>query len=330
MKNLLNPKWLLLINTAPIVLLGILFYSQFTIIKTLLEPESVALWKTGALILGIAGGLNLVYTLFLILGITGGLNFVYTLFLILTKRKVTLLYAILGVVAYSSITYFFGMYSSDILPFNIPRWMQNGDITIYGGTFLMPTILYCIIAAVLLLTKAVEKYKPWKSFVMAIAIPLIWFLISQTIIPLLSGGNSGFFDHALIVLTVLATIVFLFFIIRGIYLLAARKSKKWKTYQLFWKIPIAILFPLLGLAVNSGYIFDPMHGSSTGIFFGDFNGIWFYGIAFLNGILLCLPNKGPYYYRLFLYVGRCITFSYTLYFFFVFLPFLPLSIIASM
>jgi len=62
--------------------------------------------------------------------------------------------------------------------------------------------------------------------------------------------------------------------------------------------------------------------------FGDFGSFSFYALAILNGVLLCLPdyeNKG---YRLFLFLARCVCLVYTVYFFLVFLPYIPLSIVA--
>ena len=85
--------------------------------------------------------------------------------------------------------------------------------------------------------------------------------------------------------------------------------------------------PLIGLAVNNGHLFNNFGSSGSGIF-GDFNNAWFYILAIVNGIMVCLPNLDNRIYRLLLFIGRSVTFAYTFYFFLVFLPFLPLSVIA--
>ena len=55
MKSLLKPKWIFIINTLPIAVLFFLFYSEYTIIKSLLEDENIALWKSFGSILGLLG-----------------------------------------------------------------------------------------------------------------------------------------------------------------------------------------------------------------------------------------------------------------------------------
>jgi hypothetical protein len=67
--------------------------------------------------------------------------------------------------------------------------------------------------------------------------------------------------------------------------------------------------------------------SNNGIF-GNFGSIWFYILAAINGLALCIPDTTKKYLRLFLFITRSITFAYTFYFFMVFLPFLPLSLMA--
>ncbi|RZK47864.1 MAG: MSEP-CTERM sorting domain-containing protein, partial [Hymenobacter sp.] len=62
--------------------------------------------------------------------------------------------------------------------------------------------------------------------------------------------------------------------------------------------------------------------------FGNFNTPWFYALAVLNGVLLCVPAPAQPGGRLALLGARSVLLGYTLYFFLVFLPFLPLSLLA--
>jgi len=184
----------------------------------------------------------------------------------------------------------------------------------------MPTLAYSLFILVSHFTPENKEHKAWMNFLIAIGIPIAGYLFSQIILPLWQPFDRGFSVHAMLILVIAATLVFLFFLIRGIFVLATKKAEVWQKYQLAWKIPIAIVLPLVGLSVNNGHLFNNFGSSESGIF-GDFNNAWFYILAVINGILICLPNLENKIYRLFLFIGRSVTFAYTFYFFLVFLPF---------
>jgi len=305
MKNLLNSKWLIFINIIPTIILFSIYYGEFSIIKTLLSEESIGLWFTFGKILLVISALNLAYIIFSIV----------------KKKEVSLIYSIISLIVYTAFMYAFVYHSDDIIPWSIPRWMTSGNLTLYVGTFLMPTLAYALFTIVVKLTSEDKTHKAWKNFLAAIAIPLAFYLFNLLILPLWRSASSSIGTHAFIVIMVIGVILFLFFLIRTIYILSVKKGKSILKYQLVWKIPIAIIFPVIGLFINNNESF-------AASIFGDFNGFWFYAIALLNGLLLCVPNPKKKHIRLLLFIGRSLTFSYTFYFFLVFLPFLPLSIIA--
>ncbi len=311
MRNLLNPKWLFVINTLPLVVLFFLFFGQFNIIKTLLEESSIQLWKS----FGIS------------LGILGLLNFVYALYLTLKKKNVSVWFSLIALFFYIPFVYLYGYHLDKIIPFSIPQWMVSGNIFLYVGTFLMPTLAYSLFILVSHFTPENKEHKAWINFVIAIGIPISGYLFTQIILPLWHRVEGEFYVHSFLVLVITATLAFLFFLVRGVFILATKKAEVWKKYQLAWKIPISIILPLIGLAVNNGHLFYNFDRSDSGIF-GDFNNSCFYILAVVNGIMVCLPNLENKLYRLLVFIGRSITFAYTLYFFLVFLPFLPLSVIA--
>jgi hypothetical protein len=310
MRNLLNPKWLFIINTLPIVVLFFLFFSQFSIIKTLLDENSIRYW----IIFGVS------------LGTLGLLNFLYALYLTLKKKSVNVWYGVLALLCYIGFIYLYIWHLDKIFPFSIPQWLLSGNIFLYVGTFLMPTLAYSLFILVSHFTPDDKEHKPWVNFLIAIGIPIVGYLFSRIGLPLWWYQVEGmFFTHALLILFISITLVFFFFLVRGVFIIATKKANIWLKYQLAWKIPIAIVLPLLGLLVNNGHLFNSSFIDGV---FGDFSNIWFYILAVVNGILVCLPNLENKLYRLFLFIGRSLTFAYTLYFFLVFLPFLPLSIVA--
>jgi hypothetical protein len=311
MRNLLNPKWLFIINTLPLVLLFFLFYGQFNIIKTLLEDSNIELWKSFALSLGVLGLLN----------------FAYAAYLIFKKKPISVWYGFLALFCYIPFIYLYGYHLDKIIPFSIPQWMVSGNIFLYVGTFLMPTLAYSLFILVSHFTPQNKEHKAGVNFLVVIGIPIAAYLFTQTILPLWQTPYRRLGEHTVLILFIATTLVFLFFLIRGVFILLTKKSNVWQRYQLVWKIPIAIVLPVIGLLVNNGHLFNNLGPSGSGIF-GDFNNAWFYILGIINGILVCLPNLDNKIYRLILFLSRNVTFAYTFYFFLVFLPFLPLSVIA--
>jgi hypothetical protein len=311
MRNLLNPKWLFIINTLPIVVLFFLLFGQFNIIKTLLDENSLWLWKSFGLTLGILASLN----------------FAYAVYLVYKKQNVSAGYGAFALLFYIAFIYLYAYYVDQIIPFTVPQWMVSGNVFLYVGTFIMPTLAYALFILVSHFTSETKEHHAWVNFLIAIGIPITGYLFTQIVLPLWQGVKGDFFVHAWLIVAIVGTLAFLFFLVRGIFILATKKAIAWQQYQLAWKIPIALVLPLVGLAVNNGYLFNTISVSHSGIF-GDFNNPWFYILAVINGALVCLPNLDHKIYRILLFTGRSVTFPYTLYFFFVFLPFLPLSVIA--
>jgi len=294
-------------------MLFVLLYGQFSLIKTLLDKDCIHLWKSFGLTLGILGLLN----------------FFYAVYLTFKKQNVSMIYGIIALICYIPFIYLYGYHIEKIIPFNIPQWMVPNNVFLYVGTFLMPTLVYSLFVLVSHFTSKTKEYNAWINLLAAAGIPVAGYLFTQTILPLWKPFETSFGRHVLLIFIISATVVFLFFLVRGIFILAIKKAAVWQKYQLVWKIPIAIVLPLLGLLVNNGFLFNGVFlpGNNFTIF-GNFSNHWFYILAAFNGILVCLPNPDNKFYRLFLFAGRSVTFAYTFYFFLVFLPFLPLSVVA--
>ncbi|HMV41333.1 MAG TPA: MSEP-CTERM sorting domain-containing protein [Leptospiraceae bacterium] len=312
MRHLLNPKSIFFITTLPASILSLLMYGNFTLIQTLLEKNSIDLW--------IQFGIGL--SILTILSTLSAILFLWR------KLEANISYALYSLIGYTTLLYSYFYKFDSLIPISIPQWMIADEVFFYAGTFLMPTLLHSIFILVGKLTDNEKQGHVIKNFIYALLIPAIWYLFFQIILPLWKTENHARRDHVLFIFFIVGTILFLFFVTRWIYVLSLSKSHFIRRYELIWKIPFSVLFPLLGLAINNG--FNPksfeFNNYASGIF-GDFNGFWFYVVAILNGLLICLPNLENKFYRYFLFFGRSFTFSYTFYFFLVFIPFLPFSIV---
>lgn len=310
MKNLLQPRWLLVVNTLPIVILFSLMISKYQVINSLLEEQERTYWYVfGFALLGLAA-----------------MNLIYTGLLWMRKQKVSPYYGLVALLVYIPYLYLFSYHFEQIIPWRIPNWMLGSEGFFYVGTFLMPTLAYSLFILVYHFTPRGEDHRAGLNFILALLIPFSWYIFSTTILPLWQPVNRRFAEHALIIFVIAGTVLFLFFLIRLIYILSLKRIELFRKYQLSWKIPITIIFPILGLALNNGHLdWSSSLGDNV---FGNFTHLAFYGLAVLNGMVLCLPNLDHESYRLGLFIARSVTFAYTLYFFLVFLPFLPLAVVA--
>lgn len=310
MKNLLHPRWLLVVNTLPIVILFSLMISKFRVINSLLEEYELNYWYGfGVTLLGLAI-----------------MNLVYTGLLWIRRQEVSPYYGLIALLTYTPYLYLISYHFEYIIPWRIPNWMLGSEGFFYVGTFLMPTLAYSLFILVYHSTPRGEDHRAGLNFILALLVPFSWYFFLTTILPLWQPVDRRFTEHAVIIFIIAGTVLFLFFLIRLIYILSLRRIEFFRKYQLYWKIPITIIFPLLGLALNNGHL-DANAWLGDNVF-GNFNHFSFYGLAVLNGIVLCLPNLENESYRLGLFIARTSTFAYTLYFFLVFLPFLPLAVVA--
>ncbi|MBC7451706.1 MAG: MSEP-CTERM sorting domain-containing protein, partial [Cytophagales bacterium] len=254
MKNLLNPKWILIVNTLPILVLFSIFIGEYKIIKSLLTEESIHAWILFGLLL--AG-------LFTI-------NLCYTIFLIWKRKDVSVYYGLTALPVYITFIYQYCQHFDLLIPPSIPRWMLEDEGILYIGTFLMPTFIYAVCIIMVWLTPDSKDHKVWKNIAAALAVPLLFYGFFQLILPLWKRVESTYADNVLIILFITGTLIFLFFIVRTMFIIATKKAHVWKKYQLAWKIPLSVVLPVTGLAVN-GLAYDGV--------FGDFGHHWFYILA---------------------------------------------------
>lgn len=312
-RTLLNPKWLWLLNTLPVAVLLALLSAEYNVIRSLLSPEGQRYWQGfGGVLLGLSV-----------------LHAGYAAWQWRRQKELSVGYAVGALVVYITLLYSYFTCLNELLPFTIPRWMVPGDLPLYAGTFLMPTLAHAAAVLVVRFTPAERPHRALPSFGLALAVPVGWYVFAQLVLPLWHGQYRRL-EHLMVILLITSTVAFLVLLARGVYILTMRRAGSWTRYRWAWVLLVAGVLPVLGLAVNDGSLFSQTSwmGKNEGGIFGDFSGPWWYGLTLLNAALLCIPAPTSRWVRLALYLGRGIMFSYTLYFFLVFLPFLPLSVVA--
>jgi hypothetical protein len=318
MKNTLHPKWVVVISTIPSLLLLYVLYEQFRIIRPLLTPEEIQLWKK------IGGGLLTLIVL----------QTVYAAIMMRRQQLLTVLYGILSLVGNIVFLYYYIYHHEHLISSNVPAWMIQMNILPYAGSFLMPTIGYALWIIMLYMTPDTKKHHPLASAIMAIGFPLLVYLLSQLVTPLwkwVGPDYEEYLVHVLLVSVISATLGLLLFLIRTMYIMSLQVNPAYKRFKKAGWIIVTLVLPFIGLEVNNGKQSPsptPLLDGDAMSIFGDFSHPWFYYVMIINGLLLCLPQWSNPVYRLIVFLCRGVTFPFTLYFFAVFLPYLPLSIIA--
>lgn len=205
----------------------------------------------------------------------------------------------------------------------VPAWQQPQEILYYTGSFLLPAILHLLTLLALRLSHHRSSSRSWGTALLALVPPIICYL-------LVFGAFSlrlpvDFDIYWLVVLVVIATVSSVFLLILG-GVRIARASGSWARPATGLKVLLTTLAPLGCLLFNNG-AFESGFGGTNGMF-GDFNHPAFYVLALVNGLLISLPVTKPQL-RPWAFLGRCILLPYSLYFFFVMAPFMPLSIFLS-
>jgi hypothetical protein len=306
MRRILHPGWLIAVNTAPMTIFFFILAGHFQIVHSMMSDETHALWIT-------YGALFFLSTLS---------TFVYAIIMLRKQLQIHLWYGVVSLAFNVILLYTYSSHLDALFPSGAPNWMFSGGVMFYIGSFLMPTLAHAVLLLVVRLSPSEPSGKPALNLVWAALIAGAWYLFYQLVIPFWDAGNSSIM-HITSMALVLTTLLFFFFLIRGIFLMMRSRTEFWPKYKIFVKIAFTLVFPIFGLLLNNGHIIFDFNG-----IFGDFDNHWFYLLTVFNAaVLIPDPPKAPLG-RLILFLTRLATFFFTLYFLFVFLPFLPLSILA--
>ncbi|MEX1376525.1 MAG: MSEP-CTERM sorting domain-containing protein [Eubacteriales bacterium] len=303
MKNLLKPYWLIAIATLPQIIMCILFGRVYYFISTELTGEQKNYWLIFAIV-----------TAVLILAAAS-----YAAYSVINKKSIGKWHAVVMLAVQIVYLYLFIALNTYIFPWSIPTWMFFGiEPLVVALTAMMPGIIYAILVCVVHFTPD-EGHKIYKDIIAAIAIPLGTYLLFPLFDYLYFEFDIGItdflWDYVIVIFFVVVTVLLIFFLIRIVYGIARRKSRKWTVATVL----IGLVFPTLGLLLNDKVAENAM---------GDFSNIYFYIIAAANGIILLLPKMKDISFRVILFFLKSVFLVYVLYFAVVFMPYVPFSMIA--
>lgn len=298
--------WLLLSVTVPQFIFLLIMWRDYSVIHTLLSDESKRVW---GLFAGSLGFLWLAYTF-------PGVRWM------ITKKPLSLFTAISILITHLAYLIFFIYFISDFFPSGIPQWMVTGSsVDFYPFAFLMPALLHSLLIIVEILTP------PGLKSVMVgigglVLLVGFWYGSYLTSISLI----RYFPDSVWIAIILISIILFAFFLLQIAYVIYIKKirSGSGRVVSFIYRLLVTLIFPLTGLALNNGVLFK---GFSDFVF-GDFSHPFYYFVAVITATLLLIPDLDSYPRRLWLFLFRWAVLPYTLYFFLIFLPFLPLSFFA--
>ena len=310
MRNLLKPAWLLVLHCLPLMVLFFIGLNDYFTIHSILDDHALSLWHLYAGLLA-----------FSVLSVA-----VYAIVLFWKKGKASVYYALMILLFKVSLLYLYTYFYESFMPFSIPEWMLSGSYFLYAGSFIMPTMLHALFIIILYFKRNESTLRRQVGWVSLLLIPALWYILFELIIPLRGLTESAFGMHLLIILCVLSTLLFVFIALSKISHVLLRKKDISKERLLIQHVLFCLVLPLFGLAVNNGDIeFIEKYLSEN--LLGDFSSSWFYVLAILNGFLLCLSIYESEKVRGIFFFLRSSLLLFTLYFFFVLIPFLPLSLL---
>jgi hypothetical protein len=307
MKTVLNPRWLLVVNTLPLLILFLLYFGAYKIINTLLDKENITAWievGSSLLVLAIA-------------------NLIYTFWAIIKRQQVSVVYAVTAIFAYITFIYLYDIQAYNIIPRHIPRWMLPTNMLLYVGTFIMPTLTHALLCLIVHSTTTQEEEQGELltdssnySFLAYILPPILWFSLFILIVPFWKPlGLRNMEQHLLVVLAIIGIVIFMFLVGRTVYVVTVKRVKSWQEYSVGINIVVGIFLPLGALLLNQ----------KLDNLFGNYEDDWFYILTACNGVILSLPELEKPTYRLGLFMARSISYPFIVYFFLIFLPYAPLS-----
>ncbi|MHC4735835.1 MAG: MSEP-CTERM sorting domain-containing protein [Planctomycetota bacterium] len=202
-----------------------------------------------------------------------------------------------------------------LLPQSVTTWiLPPNEVLYYQYILMMPVIFYTGLRLSCFKLPVHRVIDVLITVATLILVPLCSYLLLNVL-------NSFFWDLDIptLILTILfigATVITMMAFLRVLTFIYIWLNE-FKAGHLFLLLAVGLIAPLGGLVTNIAIPFPC-----------DFQSVSVYVLAVINGLVLLIAFRHGSKKEAFAWVVRCLMYPFSLYFFLVFLPFLPLSLFA--
>lgn len=215
--------------------------------------------------------------------------------------------------------WFFFAQFDHVWPRAVADWMlPQTEIVFYQFALVMPALFYCGLRLACIELRLKRGVDIGLSFGMFVAIPFGWYVLFHIVEVLTHRFFQGAMEAVAIVFFATSTVLVMMAFLRLLYFLYT-----WLSAQSWGRTAMTavagLLCPIGGLLLNISIPFPC-----------DFQSVGIYVLAVLNGVVLIVPLPRHPTLALLVWWARSALYTFSLYFFVVFLPFLPLSLLAML
>ena len=290
-------SFLLWVMLLPQVVLAIINVSYYTLIRGEVTITQAGLWTDVFIFEGglIAIGLALMA------------------FFASAKRCLGLIACVFLFLLNIGYLFFVTYYIEDFVPDTVDMWIFPVGAFIYCQfSLVMPVIFYTGLRIACMPLPISKTADISVSIGVSLIIPLFGYTMMFVLAELMAG--IGIPDVVMVGAFIGVTAIMMFAILRLLtYIYVVLKDGK--NGQLALAAIVGLVFPLAGLSLNISIPFPV-----------DFQSVWVYVMAIINGIILMISFKEGSKLNTLSWCCRCLMYPFSLYFFLVFLPFMPLSL----
>lgn len=239
--------------------------------------------------------------------------------LILRRRKLFPLWADVISVLLAGFFCAVLLVSQDDISSTLPNWMVGSGSFLLAYAGMMATGFSSIWRLGTIPLKIGKVTDIGATVLGVIVVPIMTYVVVRIIAKLTEPLSADMSQIMIVPVTVIGSIALFIFVFRffGLLFSFLNKFRSYRFIVFAEALVITTVLPFAGLALNADIPFP-----------ADFQYGWFYAATAFTAIALMLPDGKSRGTRLAMWFARWAAIPFTLYFFIVFLPFLPLSVLA--